>query len=135
MQVSIFKKYKSLTHGLVKILCTDNPDPRHAVVASSSTGVILTYDVRGVCQDTCDFLVEIPAWESFKIGDKVMVRDSGDAKWKRRYFAGISPEGMPKAWYNGRDLWTADNNGNCKEWKNCRKPTEDELRIQVTLDD
>jgi len=80
-----------------------------------------SYSVRGV-RDIG--LIEVSPYADFKVDEPVMVSD-GDLPYRRRYFAGIGPDGIPRAWDGGATSWTTDVS---IAWNYCRRPTPEELK-------
>lgn len=64
----------------------------------------------------------------FKIDEPVRVRMKGDATWTRRHFAGWNSKGEPLTFYGGSTSWSAE--GNTSRWDECRRPTEEELKLR-----
>jgi len=67
-------------------------------------------------------------YDDFKIDEPVMVSLDNKA-WYRRHFAGVSADGRPQTWSDGRTSFTVAP-GHCgvTTWDECRRPTPEELR-------
>lgn len=125
MTISMKKQYRTRDGQPVRILCT-NRDSRYTVVGMIGSELMVwqsngMYDHSEHRYD----LIEVTIYDDFKIDDKVIVGNSPNGQQVRRYFAGISPNGNPLAFRYGRTSWTSA--GVVDEWKECRKPTEEEL--------
>lgn len=53
---------------------------------------------------------EYSRYEDWEIDEPVWVRDSRDADWTPRYFAGISRTGQPLTWQFGCTSWSSQTN-------------------------
>lgn len=69
----------------------------------------------------------ISEWDDFEIDEPVMVSLGDSEMWYRRYFAGVTDDGYPLTFEDGRTSWTTDSSERI-EWKRCRRPTEEELK-------
>lgn len=70
-------------------------------------------------------LIEVSPYSDFVIDQKVMVRDDDSVRWERRLFSGINKvNGLPQA--SNYTKWIL---GSCNSvsWKQCRRPTAEEL--------
>lgn len=72
-----------------------------------------------------DDLVKIPQLSDLNVNDRIMVRDSNDAVWERRYFAGKTENGRVWAFNHGQTSWSSMKHATL--WNQWRLPTEDEL--------
>ncbi len=129
--IEIGKKYRTTCGKKVRrILCVDRKSNfGYCVVAEMECGGIHCFNKDG--SDLMGaYLVEVSPYEDFKIDDPVMVRRSTSKEWFRRYFAGVSPEGNPMTWVDGRTSWSVVGTiGGLKFiWDECRRPTPEELR-------
>ena len=70
-------------------------------------------------------LIEINEYDDFEIDEPVMVRNSTNTGWNRRYFAGIDENNEPTTYRNGETKWT--NLESYVAWNYCRRPTKEEL--------
>lgn len=130
MKLEVGKKYKD-GHGVVRILCLDGVGEQ-PVIGESDAGAIRRYTLDGKCftdGDSCsyDLISEAHEWEGFNIGEPVMVRDADNAKWDRRYFAGVR-DGIHYAFDCGATAWSSE--GHMTDWAQCRRPTPEELEVK-----
>lgn len=61
----------------------------------------------------------------FKKGDKVLVRDFNNTRWRRRYFAWENPKQLQEkfgTFADGADEWSSE--GHVRYWKFCKPWTE-----------
>lgn len=61
-------------------------------------------------------------WSKVPVDTPILVRDSENDEWIRRYYAGLSSEGMVRTWGGGRTSWSAydDEHRYATEWKYAR---------------
>lgn len=125
MQVSMDKKYKTKSGDAVRILCVDSKHPTYPVVAlvdDDGDDVIHSYTSSGkFCSGSISEadLIEVPEWGDFKLDDKVLVRDSEQEDWVRRYFSHVGDDGHPYTFQGGLTSWSNDD---CPiGWKFCKK--------------
>ena len=52
-------------------------------------------------------LIKFSPYDHIKIDDKVNVWDKWDSKVYRGHFAGLSKDGLPMAWSEGKTSWTS----------------------------
>ena len=124
------KKYKTKDGNPVRILCIDKPGDYPVVGLVDSSTDIDEWTLYGKYYDDCsnsiDDLVEVSEWDDFKIDDPVMVRDSENGPWFKRYFAGVN-HGKPSVWCAGATSWSSESSDDFVYWKQFRKPTAEEL--------
>lgn len=68
-----------------------------------------------------------PKPSRFKKGDKVLVRDFNNTRWRRRYFAGENPKQLQEkfgTFADGADEWSSE--GHVRYWKFCKPWVEGE---------
>lgn len=125
--IDINKKYRTRNGCNVRILCIDAKIDGYPVVA-----LIEEYDgnERSTLhtEDGCYYrsgeegeydLIEVSPYEDFKIDDKVLVRDSEDGEWMRRYFSHVDEYGNPHTFQDGRTSWSYGEH--TISWKYCKK--------------
>jgi len=95
------------------------PHREWEIMTFSSTGEFDTMKEYGNGND----LIEVSPYADFKVDEPVMVSD-GDLPYRRRYFAGIGPDGIPRAWDAGATSWTTDVS---IAWNYCRRPAPEEI--------
>lgn len=109
MKVSVGKKYRTEGGEPMRVLCIDSGDPNYPVICVDSTGSAKEYTADGRYyaerEDEFKDLVEISPYETWNIDDKIFVSDT-DQCWHPRHFAGISAEGKPLAWLDGKTSHT-----------------------------
>lgn len=61
------------------------------------------------CKEWCESEYEEPSidWSKIPVDTPILVKDDENDEWIRRYYAGLSSEGMVKAWSGGRTSWSA----------------------------
>lgn len=114
------KKYKNKGGLSVEILCTD-------IVSIYNIGALVTRPdgTQYVCQYCEEQLVEVKPYEDFKVDQPVMVRNSLEQLWKRRYFAGVSNTGLPMTFPDGNTSWSSSGIGKIS-WFECRLPNPED---------
>ena len=82
-----------------------------------------------ICVDP-EEVKEANPYKDFKIDEPVMVRNADNIwnPWRPHHFAGVNEKGEALAWRGGCTSWTAV--GESEQWDECRKPTEEELKIK-----
>ena len=132
------KTYKTKTHGYSFRFYADDGGgdyPIHGAYYHPAAGWQIQSWTRDLyCVDRAQphalDLVEVSPYDDFEIDEPVMVRDSDDAAWARRHFAGVSNDGLPMAWPNGMTSFSIScivRSWRYLEWDECRRPTEEEL--------
>ena len=127
MNISMDKKY-TLDGKPFTVLTVTKPG-FFPVLGYSSQGVAHEFTEEGVSFSFCP-LVEISPYADFVIDEPVMVRDNESLNcksldWNKRNFAGVSMEGIARAWDAGYTKWTSG--GLMCSWEQCRRPTAEEL--------
>lgn len=126
-------KVKTRNGFPARIICDDARGgyPFVALLKGGDEEVTRWYTDEGI--DSCggpDFdLIEVSAYDDFKIDDPVMVRDTLYG-WVPRYFAGIDSGGRPKVFAGGATSFTGTFLPDKKRYAiydECRRPTEAEL--------
>ena len=130
-KISMDKKYRTRSGiAIRRILCVDRGGSVYPVVAETEGGTILfstEHGYQGSAGDTSSYdLIEVSPYEDFKIDDKVMVSNN-ETFWVRAHFAGVNSEGLPTAFKRGATSWSSLHLSVPESWKNCRKPTAEEL--------
>lgn len=129
------KTYRTRDGRNVTILCVDRKHPEYPVIALVERGDGFesseSYTSNGHfsahgCEHHLD-LIEVKPFEDFKIDEPVLVRNTPDEQWQRRYFAGVTEDGYPTTWPQGATSWSAVKDGNLTYWAECRRPTPEEL--------
>jgi len=104
-------KYRTRNGESVRILCLDRNHSKYPVIAMVGTkGEVHCYTSEGVIYINKEHrldLIVISKYDSFKIDDKVRVRN-GYESWKNRYFAGVDINDRPLAWYGGGTSFSAN---------------------------
>lgn len=120
-KIEMGRKYRSVAGKNFKILTVDRPNML-PVVGMDDDGNIYCFTDTGHSFASDDLnLVEVSPYEDFKVDDVVMCRLDDACDWHVRHFACVR-EGVPYAWSNGKT-----SNGEACNWKECRKPTQEEL--------
>ena len=133
LKLEVGKKYLTLSNTVVEIIYQVAPDVfGHRYIGMHlSDGALITSSYR---EDGCagraggplhpeSIKAEYHEWHDIKVHEPVMVRNSDAREWLPRYFAGVK-NGLPHAWRNGASSWA---NKDSIHWKQCRRPTEEEL--------
>ena len=122
------KRYKTRDGDTVRILCIDKPG-KYSVVGLIDED-INSWTIGGDYYEDKAFsnndLVEVSEWDDFKIDDPVMVRQTEEEHWTKRYFAGVKID-KPTTWQNGATSWSAMSTNHFVYWNFIRKPTAEEL--------
>ena len=83
-------------------------DPRYPLhISFGGKTRALTFDLMLTNSDKAPFIEEVSPYADWPIDAKIWVWDEGYTKAKR-HFAGITPEGYPKAWNDGYASWTTN---------------------------
>lgn len=56
-------------------------------------------------------------WNKVEVDTPILVRDSDNEEWDKRYFARYGNDGYIYAWRNGCTSWTAYNSSDVTEWE------------------
>ncbi len=67
------------------------------------------------CIDIGEYLGVVD-WESVEVDTPILVRDSNESKWTKRYFA-LFEEGLIYAFESGATSWSVENNRRVVPWK------------------
>ena len=132
--IEMHKKYKTRDGRPVRIICTDRivnnlTHPVLALVKSlGGEECIAQYTESGSysmnnAESSLD-LIEVQPWDDFKVDDPVLVRDSEEDEWIRRYFAGVSCKGLPLVFPIGCTSWSA-NGDPLVAFNFCKKPYQE----------
>lgn len=127
-KIEMGKKYRTRTGLPARVIATDVKDSIYRVVALVGKDVerVYHYTTTGHSLPSSqhgDDLVEVSPYEDFKIDDKVLVRDYENEEWNKRYFAGISADGLALAFVDGQTSWSSS--GGTAKWGCCIKADQD----------
>ena len=67
----------------------------------------INLDLFSFTDSLSPYIEEVTPYDDWPIDAKILVWDEGKTKGKR-HFAGITPEGHPKAWNDGYTSWTTN---------------------------
>ena len=67
------------------------------------------------CIDIAEYLGIID-WSKVKVDTPILVRDSNESRWRKRYFA-LFEDGLIYAWESGATSWSVENHGRVVPWK------------------
>jgi hypothetical protein len=124
------KTYKTMSGRRYRNYCVNGGGlyPIHGAIEFKLNEWILvrhSWELRSDSLSELD-LIEVSPYDDFKIDDPVMVRiNSNSTRWERRYFAGVSTDGLPMAFNEGATSWSAQDRSTI--WCECRRPTPEEL--------
>ena len=131
--IKLGETYKDKCGNDVRIICVDkrgefpivgiasiNPRGKEEVTAYTTDG---TYWVR----EWSDYDLVLPEdFSMFEVDEPVMVRDTDEEMWLRRYFAGVKDD-KPCTWCSGTTSWSVVSSEHVLAWEQCRRPTTEEL--------
>lgn len=128
MKISMNKKYRTVDGKPVQLISISGRSPFPVVGYLGGSNVPLCWQEDGRYDSgfiTKNDLVEVSPYEDFERDDPVMVRDGNDRTWKKRHFA-YEENGVAYCYSDGATSWS-DGSMTRVWWKQCRKPTEEEL--------
>lgn len=67
------------------------------------------------CIDIGEYL-DIVDWSKVAVDTPILVRDSNESRWGKRYFA-FFEDGLIYAWESGATSWSIENHGRVVPWK------------------
>ena len=67
------------------------------------------------CIDIGEYL-DIVDWSKVAVDTPILVRDSNESRWWKRYFA-FFEDGLIYAWESGATSWSIENHGRVVPWK------------------
>lgn len=67
------------------------------------------------CIDIGEYL-DIVDWSKVAVDTPILVRDSNESRWGKRYFA-LFEDGLIYAWESGATSWSIENPGRVVPWK------------------
>lgn len=115
-----------------RIICDDRlvGYPIVALVNIGHREVTRWYTNEGIddCQNSNFDLIEVSAYDDFRVDDPVMVRNQSypwTNYWTKRHFAGVDSDGRVKVFSRG---YTSFTSVLVETWEECRRPTEAELK-------
>lgn len=131
--IKLGETYKDKCGNDVRIICVDkqgnlpivgivsiNPRGKEEVKTYTSEGSYLVYE------DSPHDLILPEDFRTYIIDEPVMVRDTDEEEWLRRYFAGVKAD-KPCAWDYGATSWSVSSPDHMPAWDQCRRPTKEEL--------
>ena len=131
--IKLGETYKDKRGNDVRIICVDkrgefpivgiasiNPRGKEEVRTYTSEGSHLVYE------DSTNDLILPEDFTKFEIDEPVMVRDTDEQMWLRRYFARVRG-GKPCVFCGGATSWSIDRPSDILPWSQCRRPTKEEL--------
>ena len=131
--IKLGETYKDKCGNDVRIICVDKRGefPIVGIVSSNHCGEegIKTYTSEGTyCVNAgSDYDLILPEdFTKFEIDEPVMVRDTDEQMWLRRYFARVRG-GKPCVFCGGATSWSIDRPSDILPWSQCRRPTKEEL--------
>lgn len=71
---------------------------------------------EAVCWLNAEYAEPSVDWSKVAVDAPILVRDSEEVAWKKRYFAKYE-NGMVYAWGGGATSWSADRSSNITDWK------------------
>lgn len=78
--------------------------------------------VKSTCFEEKDQLIDVGEylgivdWSKVKVDTPILVRDSNESRWRKRYFA-LFEDGLIYAWESGATSWSVENHGRVVPWK------------------
>ncbi len=78
--------------------------------------------VASTCFEEKDQLIDIAEylgivdWSKVEVDTPILVRDSNESRWGKRYFA-LFEDGLIYAWESGATSWSVENHGRVVPWK------------------
>ena len=131
--IKLGETYKDKCGNDVRIICVDKRGNLPIVGIVSTEGCdkdyVETYTFEGkyLLYEDSDYDLILPEdFRTYKIDEPVMVRDSDEEGWLRRYFAGVKDD-TPCAWTDGATSWSVGFSDDLLAWNQCRRPTPEEL--------
>lgn len=134
VKITLDGKYKTRDGKEARILWVDFKHPDNlcviAVIKESDNQELLhSYTINGYYRpdevESIKDLIPVNPYKDFKIDEPVLVSNYLDVNdWQKRHFAGISEDGKPLAFTNGKTSWTAKSINEVNtvtEWNFCRK--------------
>ena len=129
MKIEMNKTYHTRDGEPVRIICTDR-DELYSVVGMIGTSVhVWTEDgIFDLGRKSSLDLIEVKPYD-FEIGEPVLVYSpTNGLGWLPRHFAGVSANGKPMTFVDGKSQWSASSSSiRTVEWDKCRRPTKEEL--------
>lgn len=126
--ISMDKQYRTREGQDVRILCTDLGCDTYPVAVVVGKNDLETYTKDGKWHEDFESnendLVEVSSYDHLKIDDKVLVWSNlGFETMKhKQHFAGLSADGQPRTFSNGRTSYTQSDT---TVWDNCKLYKED----------
>lgn len=78
--------------------------------------------VACTCFEEKDQLIDVAEylgivdWSKVKVDTPILVKDSNENRWRKRYFA-LFEDGLIYAWESGATSWSVENHGRVVHWK------------------
>jgi len=112
--VDITKKYRTKENKEVRIYATDGTGEYciHGAILEDTGGwryALWTHNGEFISKTTksLDDIIEISPYDDWQVDDKILVWGSNE-KRIQGHFRGISHEGKPQVWAEGKTSWTTD---------------------------
>ena len=131
--IELGKTYQDKSGNSVRIICVDRKGgaPFSVIGLCNECGMedIKSYTAEGtrhrVSGSGYDLILP-EDYSTYVIDEPVMVRDTDEELWLRRYFAGVRG-GRPCVFCGGATSWSMDRPSDILPWSQCRRPTKEEL--------
>ena len=131
--IKLGETYKDKCGNDVRIICVDKRGnlPIVGIVSSNRFGEerVEAYTSKGTywVKEGSDYDLVLPEdYSTYKVDEPIMVRDTDEGVWLRRYFAGVKADN-PCAWDHGATSWSVSSPDCMLAWNQCRRPTKEEL--------
>jgi hypothetical protein len=111
----------------MRIICNDRKnDIRYSIIGLILAGEDQNEEIAYFRAEDIEAIgwTKATPWDDFEIDEPVLVQDDVMTGWEKRHFAGVSKDGRPMAWLDGKTSFTSEQES-CRWW-NCRRPTEEE---------
>ena len=111
--ISMDKHYRTRDGQAVRVLCVDRKEEDYPVVAlyadkdgEESVNCFTKTGAWLYGQKSAHDLIEVVPYDYINIDDPVYVRESTNAAWKKKHFAGVNKGGLPCIWAAGKTSFT-----------------------------
>jgi hypothetical protein len=100
---------------------------RHVFTRGNCDGVDCNMCLKKLIEWAAQEYVEPKVdWSKVPIDTKILVRNTEEVPWNKRYFAGLSAAEKPLVWDNGNTSWTAAYDGGKSNWTHMKLYDEKE---------
>ena len=111
--IDMTKKYRTKENKEVRIYATDGAGEHciHGAISEDTGGwryALWTRNGEFISKTTgsLDDIIEISPYDGWQVDDPIRVWNNAADKM-RAHFKGISPQGLPQVWADGKTSWTA----------------------------